>query len=129
MENATKGLLIAAAVLIVILIISLSLMVLNPGNRIAGEASKTFDELTVSAFNARYSSYEGDSVRGNQVRELIDKIIINNNSSADKIEFNGKTDEDDLKTERSNITASGRYKVDMEKDSNSGLINKITASM
>lgn len=76
MENATKALLIAAAVLIAILIISLGLVVYN-------KASETMDSVDMSgqeiqAFNEKFTKYAGDSVRGTEVNALL-KTAVNNN--------------------------------------------------
>ena len=66
MENATKALLIAAAVLVAILIISLGLVVYN----MAAESVNNNSSLSaqeIQAFNDQFTQYEGDNVRGTRV--------------------------------------------------------------
>lgn len=77
MENATKALLIAAAVLVAILIISLGLVVFN----MAAESVNNNSSLSaqeIQAFNDQFTQYEGDNVRGTRVNSLL-KTALNNN--------------------------------------------------
>ena len=76
MENATKALLIAAAVLVAILIISLGLVVYN----MAAETidSVNFSGQEVQAFNDKFQQYNGQSLRGSEVNAMI-KTVLNNN--------------------------------------------------
>lgn len=77
MENATKALLIAAAVLVAILIISLGLVVYN----MAAESVNNNSSLSaqeIQAFNDQFTQYEGNNVRGTRVNSLL-KTALNNN--------------------------------------------------
>lgn len=63
MENATKALLIAAAVLVAILIISLGLVVYNmAAETVKGSANLSQQEM--QTFNEQFTQYQGDNVRG-----------------------------------------------------------------
>ncbi len=72
MENASKALIIAGAILLSILIIALGVYVFN----IARGAMDTsaIDELAVSTFNRPYEDYEGTCI-GSQVKQLISKVV------------------------------------------------------
>lgn len=76
MENATKALLIAAAILIAILIISLGLVVYN----MAAETIQNVDisATEIQAHNDKYKRYEGTSKRGSQVNAMLDTVLTNN---------------------------------------------------
>ena len=79
MENATKALLIAAAVLVAILIISLGLVVYNM-------ASETIDSVNfsgqeVTAFNDQFTHYNGNRVRGSEVNAMIKTVLSSNMKS------------------------------------------------
>ena len=76
MENATKALLIAAAVLVAILIISLGLVVYNMASETIGAVNFSGQEIT--AFNDQFTQYEGDNVRGSEVNALL-KTVLNSN--------------------------------------------------
>ena len=78
MENASKALLIAGAILLVILIISLGLVVYNQAKDSVGSAN--LDQQEIEAFNSKFTSYEGNSVSGSQVNRLIQTVISSNQS-------------------------------------------------
>ena len=134
MENATKALLIAAAVLIAILIISLGLVVYN-------KASETMDSVDMSgqeiqAFNEKFTKYAGDSVRGTEVNALL-KTAVNNNltegnngNSAKLVIVKLGTDSELVKTSGTTTTpkldASKLYKVEVTQDGPGGLVHNIT---
>jgi len=78
MENASKALLIAAAILIAIILISLGLIVINQGRTAVDQAGDGISEVSIQAFNAKFDSYFGTAVTGSRVRSLIDAINSNN---------------------------------------------------
>ena len=76
MENASKALIIAGAILLAILIISLGIMIYNQAAGVAnGDA---INQVDISSFNAQFTQYEGDHVRGGQVNALIEQVRTNN---------------------------------------------------
>ena len=77
MENATKALLIAAAVLVAILIISLGLVVYNIAEETVNNNS-SLSAQEIQAFNDQFTQYEGENVRGTRVNSLL-KTALNNN--------------------------------------------------
>ena len=81
MENASKALIIAGAILISIVLITFGVMILGQGS----EVIKTSDmsETEVSTFNAKFTSFQGTKVRGSKVNSLINTVIQNNMSQDD----------------------------------------------
>ncbi len=80
MENASKALIIAGAILLAILIIALGVYIFNQA-----KSSTNMDELTnqqVQAHNNTFENYEG-SINGTQAKALIDAIRNNNQSMPD----------------------------------------------
>lgn len=75
MENASKALIIAGAILLAILIISLGIMVLNQGKDIIGGSGMS--KAQIQAFNSTFTQYEG-SKKGSEVRSLIQEVIASN---------------------------------------------------
>ena len=73
MENATKALLIAAAVLIAILIISLGLAVYNSSAETVKQANLSQQE--VQAANEKYTRYDGQHKRGSEVNALLNTAL------------------------------------------------------
>ena len=81
MENASKALIIAGAILLAILIISLGIMVYRQASGVVD--SNAMDEVAVSSFNEKFQQYVGKNVRGANVNALISSIIQNNLSNSD----------------------------------------------
>ena len=73
MENAVKALLIAAAVLIAILIISLGLVVYNRASETADGAGD-LSEYQIQQFNEKFTKYQGTNVSGSDVNALITTV-------------------------------------------------------
>ena len=134
MENASKALIIAGAILLAILIISLGIMIYNQAAGVAnGDA---INQVDISSFNTQFTQYSGNNVRGAQVNALLEQV---RNSNI--------TYQDDT-SRQVNITASGwtgtapsgtliggtytkaqtgtTYKVECTPDSTTGYITKIT---
>lgn len=82
MENATKALLIAAAVLVAILIISLTLVIYRQGaNAIAGA---NLSELEVAQFNGKFTNYEGNNIPTSQVNALLNVVLSHNKKQVEE---------------------------------------------
>lgn len=75
MENASKALIIAGAILLSILIIGLGMQVYNNASATMGSANMSSQEI--SSHNSQFEAYEG-RVKGSQIRSLIGIINQNN---------------------------------------------------
>lgn len=80
MENATKALLIAAAILIAILIISLSLVVYRMAAETVG--SVNLSEAEMAEFNGKFDSVAGSRVSGAGVNALLSTVMSHNRQAA-----------------------------------------------
>ena len=80
MENASKALIIAGAILISILIVGLGVIIYNNVSGIA--QSGTLDAQEIQAHNSPFEGYFGNNVSGSNVRALITQVNANNNSAA-----------------------------------------------
>ena len=86
MENASKALLIAGAILITLLVISLGVLIFNTFGGTAKEMAN-LDDQEINSFNMKIKPYLGNNVSGSQVRALIqlarsiDQNSINNSDS------------------------------------------------
>ena len=85
MENASKALIIAGAILLAIVIISLGLIVVNNSRSVTENAN--LSEQEIQSFNAKFAAYEGTNVSGSRVNSLIQQVIATNSSLIDE----GKT--------------------------------------
>lgn len=83
MENASKALIIAGAILLSILIIALGVFVFNQAKSAVGNTGLSDQE--VAAFNSKFDSYEGNQ-KGSSVKALINTVR-NYNKSAESGEI------------------------------------------
>jgi len=77
MENASKALIIAGAILLSILLISLGILIFNQAQSAINSSGMSDAELT--AFNQKFTKYEG-SQKGSTIRSLAQEAMANNNS-------------------------------------------------
>lgn len=80
MENASKALIIAGAILLAILIIALGVFIFNKA-----KSATNMDDLSnqqVEAHNSTFQNYEGN-INGTQAKALIDAIRNNNQQMPD----------------------------------------------
>ena len=137
MENASKALIIAGAILLAILIISLGIMIYNQASGVVD--SNAMDEVSVTSFNQKFRQYEGNNVRGSNVNALIDTIIQNNLSNQGdeskqiKINNSGATwtgtkyDASKAPTKKSGSAQTGKsYIVECTADDESGYVTTVT---
>ena len=139
MENASKALIIAGAILLAILIISLGILIYNQASGIVN--GNTMDSVEISEFNTQFTQYEGTK-SGTQVRSLAQVVLSNNVSQDDaskRVTFKIKdttetTIVNSTATEITNIdkiTAGGTYEVKCTYSTtgaNSGLVTSILAT-
>lgn len=83
MENASKALIIAGAILLSILIIALGIYVFNMAKNASDTSS--LDELEVSQFNQVFTNYRGKKL-GSVVVDLLDKVVSNAVTNAESDE-------------------------------------------
>ena len=83
MENASKALIIAGAILLSILIIALGIYVFNMAKNATNTDQLT--ELEIQQFNAKYTDYEGERL-GSMVANLLENVMANcsDNAEADE---------------------------------------------
>ena len=80
MENASKALIIAGAILLAILIISLGIMIYNQASGVVNNNAMT--EVEISSFNQKFTQYGTSNVRGAQVNALLQAVVNNNISNS-----------------------------------------------
>ena len=88
MENASKALIIAGAIVLSLVIISLGMFIFSKGNEVAN--SIDMNEQEILAFNNKFTPYEGESIRGGQVNALLQAVVASNRSVNDNGEIDTK---------------------------------------
>lgn len=130
MENATKALMIAGAVLIAIMIIGIGMMIYQSASGTINNAMSSVDTIERDSFNNELIAYEGPQ-KGTQVKALITKIISLNTSNTEThpekiITFKLDNEEvKDLSAKRADITAGATYTVSTKEDAKTGYITTI----
>ncbi|MDO4381674.1 MAG: hypothetical protein Q4C39_01175 [Clostridia bacterium] len=140
MENASKALIIAGAILLAILIIGLGIFIYRQAANTVSDTG--MDQLAIQQFNAQFTQYDSKTVSGGSARALYDTVVNNNNTDTEKrfVSLNlvaktadgtknivlADTDASKVDGSKSDIKTSAKYKVKIEPDTKTGLTNKIT---
>ncbi len=128
MENATKALLIAAAVLVAIIIISLGVAIVSSAKGQVDQASTALSGAEIDAFNSKFDNYEGDSVSGTRVNALINAVFSHNLTETDdsrKVQITGDVKMSTNATSKAKAETGSRYTVKCLTPDKSGLIKTI----
>lgn len=78
MENASKALLIAGAILIVILLIGVGMMIYQGALGGIDQAIARMSQQEKQMYNQQFSDYEGTNKKGTQIKALIEAVASNN---------------------------------------------------
>jgi predicted PurR-regulated permease PerM len=146
MENASKALIIAGAILISILIIAIGMYIYSSSTNSINEGIGSMSTQEKEAFNANWANYEGKQT-GTQVKAMISKLISNANtyqeesgkvigvnlvnigSNLANITYNDlNTYVGSLNSLNKAIQARHVYKVSVDYSATTSLINTITIS-
>ena len=132
MENASKALIIAGAILLAILIISLGILIYNQAAGIVN--SNSMSDVEITQFNAQFTQYQGTQ-SGTSVRALLQEVLSNNMTQDDddrKVSVTGAVtmDENASSAPINSITTGGSYTVTCvygtSGAANAGLVTSIT---
>lgn len=138
MENASKALIIAGAILLSILIIGLGMAIYQQAAGAMNGAN--MDPTKIQAYNSEFLNYEGTQ-SGTQVRALLDTVRSHNLAHTDDPSLNvtvmtstaagvtaaptavvTATDVNNVNNVKKTINAGKTYTVDFGYDANSGFI-------
>ena len=147
MENASKALIIAGAILLSILIIAIGIYIFNSAQGTIDSSLESMSSQEVDAFNSQFTSYQGDEQSGSNVKALMTKLAANYGSYKDEpskvpsvfvgTEEKAKAKYDEVASDsdttytsaisqiRNSIVNKHEYKVTMEFGAK-GIISKIT---
>ncbi|MBP3800701.1 MAG: hypothetical protein J6I85_01520 [Clostridia bacterium] len=123
MENASKALIIAGAILIAIVLITLGVVILQQGDKTTGTGETALNSREIESFNSQFQKYEGESVSGTNVRALINAV--NSSNAAQK--NNGGDHKIQLATTTtiSSVKPEAKYMVVATDENEDGYIDKI----
>ena len=119
MENASKALIIAGAILLAILLISLGIMIYTQAQDTVQNSGMT--QASVTSFNNQFTKYEGD-IKGTMVRSMIQEVrAVNADSAENEITVTVNSSSNPL---TKNIVNNNTYHVTMSYGDD-GRINNI----
>ena len=121
MENASKALIIAGAILLAILIIGLGIFIYRQAANTVSDTG--MDQLTIQQFNGQFENYIKDNVSGTTVKSLIQLVKTNNavEDSSKTITLNYETG-----LNESGINSVEKYDVSVKNASgNDGYVNGV----
>lgn len=122
MENATKALLIAAAVLIVIVLIAIGMKIVDSSSGATDQVDSSIITTETSTFNNKFLAYVGTNKTRAQVLSLLNVAIANNSTNkGHQVTVNGE----DPKT-LVNDLAERTYTVSIDEYDSNGYITKIS---
>ena len=142
MENASKALIIAGAILLAILIISLGIVIYNQASGVVN--SNSMSDVEITQFNSKFTQYQGKQ-SGSNVRTLIQDVLSNNVTQDDdsrriQVYYTSGTTTNKLILDKTSasvvqadmdaITTAGTYTVSIgygtSGSANAGLVDTIT---
>ena len=85
MENASKALLIAGAILIAILLIAIAMYVYSTSQGNVNQAMASLDVQQIQSLNQAWLNYEGKQT-GSQIKALINRLASNANNYREEME-------------------------------------------
>ena len=126
MENASKALLIAGAILIVIILIGIGVAVINSTSNLQDQAGSSADSMAAQTFNAQFTAYEGSGKSASQVTSLISAIKASNGTSGRTVYINGNADENGKYSadgDAPEISAGTKYTISFAYDGDGYICN------
>ncbi len=132
MENASKALIIAGAILLAILLITVGIIVIRAIDPVNQQAKDSAETMAIESYNAQFIKYEGEKVNGSSVKSLISTVRSSNavHEKELKIEYvdslTGETV--DLLTSEAKIIPNGKYEVKIKEWGEDGYIKVMSVS-
>ena len=138
MENASKALIIAGAILLSILLISLGIMIFNQAQDSIGNGGMS--KAQVSTFNSNFTKYEGTKT-GSDVKSLIQEVNASNiqdkeDNTGREIKLvaagtgftltNGSSTSGATTYKTSGVASAGKDGVEVTQTDSSGYVSEIT---
>ena len=136
MENASKALIIAGAILLSILIIGLGIFIFQQAKDASG--SNELSAYEVQQYNSKFLAYEGDNISGSQAMALCDLVkqhnLANQTDLSKQVEVTDKEAKDrnsdfgkreDPSNIKGNLRSGYTYKITFGYDSKTGYVTQI----
>lgn len=129
MDNASKALIMAGAVLISIALVGVGVYIFSSTNTMIGGANKQLDDAAAQMTNSTLGQYADSKVRGSTVKQLLEKVRISNTNDTLPIKVTVSLDGTDITSTLSTakITDTAYYKVEItDVNGNDGYYDTVT---
>lgn len=125
MENASKALIIAGTILVVMLAIGAGMVLFNKAGGLGGAVKNNWSQDEIQAFNNKFQKYEGEQ-KGSRVKELIAVINKSNETSEATVSIENFVTVDNSGSyyATAKLINSKNYNVSIGYDA--GIVSKIT---
>lgn len=125
MENASKALIIAGTILIVMLLIGAGMFLFGRAGKFSGTVKNNWSQDEIQAFNNKFQKYEGEQ-KGSRVKELIAVINKSNETSEATVSIENFVTVDNSGSyyATAKLINSKNYNVSIGYDA--GIVSKIT---
>lgn len=126
MDNASKALIMAGAILISVAIVGIGIYIFSAANGMTNDAINQMESTQVSMFNSNFYRYanDKDSILGSRVKELIAYAKtqgFSTSGTTNLLVLDGVTE--------ATINTRSRYTITYDTDKSSAYINKITIKL
>ena len=85
MENSSKSLVIAAAIVLCIIIVAAGMYIYSSSHNSISEAGSQISDQEKMSFNSQWNIYEGEQ-GGNNIKSLLQKLIANTQTNSNEVE-------------------------------------------
>jgi len=133
MENASKALVIAGAILVAILLISIGVLIINSTGDMTDRVGSTADTMAIETFNSQFTNYEGSAISAAQVKSLVSKVQASNATNEVTsgqpmyVSVNWGTGTGQP-TSVADLKTTQKYKVALGYDNATGYVSSVTIS-
>lgn len=126
MENASKALLIAGAVLIVILLIAMGMKIFRSQDDMMDQVETNVQTTEMLTFNNKFYKYAGKQ-KGTQVKALINDVIAHNaTEEVRKVKVNGYTELSYITDLLKSIESMQEYTVTVSTNPSTGYVDNVS---
>ena len=123
MDNASKALIMAGAVLIAVILVSLGMLLISSGQTQVEDAINMSDANAVAAFNNQFLQFQGEQ-RGTAVIQLYNRVLASNEKHIEQVTI-GDSDTAPTAEVINGVIRNNKYKVTFQYDG--GLVSKVIA--
>ena len=130
MDNASKALIMAGAVLISIALVGVGVYIFSSTNTMVGGANQQLDDAAAQMTNSTLGQYAGTKVRGSTVKQLFEKARISNINKTLPVDITVKLGGSDVTNSLStaDVTDTKYYKVVITDENSDGYYDLVTVT-